>query len=564
VRARQLAAILLLAAACRAKEDRAGHTPAARVNPTPAPRPALGYLDESREGTPVGGGVLRRRLIGEPATLNAVLQSGLPEQQVLQYVSRQLIDFNPRLELVGNLAERWTVSDDGLEYRFFLRRDAVWEDGTPVTSADAVFTIRRIVDAKVPSPVFKPLFESLEVVEALDAASFRARFRERDAFHAYAFALPLLPAHRFEGQSFLKARDNRAPLANGPYRVAKWKTQQSIELERNPRWKGGPGHFDRIVLRIVPENSVAYRALVEGDLDETWIDQPLKERSASDPRFQSCCRVVEFYNLDYNYVGLNNRSPFFSDSRVRRAMTMLLDRPAIIQGLYGGSARIISGPWAPDSPAYDASVTPLPFDPRGAAALLDRAGWRDTNGNGTRDRAGREFEFDLLVSAGSNAGRQIDEIFASELARAGIRARIRPLEWATFTERVDSGAYEAATLAWAAADPNPDPFPYWHSSQFPPRGLNSSYYANPEADRLMEAARHELDAGKRREIYRRLHRIFREDPPVVFVANATQKYAFRRRVHGLVTSPLGLFGFSPGPLSWWGAPDEEASTVLRK
>ncbi|HEY6065789.1 MAG TPA: ABC transporter substrate-binding protein, partial [Thermoanaerobaculia bacterium] len=190
---KRLAIPILLAslAACRAREE-AVH-PAAAVGPTPtqAPRPALGFLDESREGTPVEGGTLRRRLVGEPATLNAVLQSGLPEQQVLQYVSRQIVDFDPRLEVVGNLAERWTVSDDGREYRFFLQRDAVWEDGTPVTSADAVFTIRRIVDAKVPSPVFKPLFEGLEVIEAIDPASFRARFRERDAFHLYAFALPL-------------------------------------------------------------------------------------------------------------------------------------------------------------------------------------------------------------------------------------------------------------------------------------------------------------------------------------------------------------------------------------
>lgn len=550
---------LLALGACRAREEAARPVSSIAPTPTQGSAPALGYLDESREGPPVEGGALRRRLVGEPATLNAVLQSGLPEQQVLQYISRQLVDFNARLEIVGNLAEHWTVSEDGREYRFSLDRDAMWEDGKPVTSADAVFTIRRIVDPEVPSPVFKPVFEGLEVVEALDPTSFRVRFREMDAYRLFAFALPLLPEHRFRGESFVKARENRAPLANGPYRVARWKTQEAIELERNPRWKGAPGHFDRVVFRIVPENAVAYRALVEGDLDETWIDQPLKERSEKDRGFEECCRVVEFYNLDYNYVGLNNRSPFFSDARVRRAMTMLLDRPAIVRGLYHGSARIISGPWAPDSPAYDATVTALPFDPRGAGELLDQAGWRDSNGNGTRDRGGREFEFDLLVSAGSTVGRQIGEIFAAELERAGVRARIRTLEWGTFTERVDSGSYEAANLAWAAADPNPDPFPYWHSSQFPPRGLNGAYYSNPAADRLMEEARRELDPEKRRAAYQRLHRVFRDNPPVVFVVNATQKYAFRRRIHGLVTSPLGLYGFSPGPLSWWGAHDERSS-----
>ena len=558
-----LTILLLALAACRAREEAARAGSGLAPSPTEAPAPALGFLDESRDGTPVEGGVLRRRLVGEPTTLNAVLQTGVPEQQVLQYVSRQLLDFDARLALAPGLAQKWEVSEDGREYRFFLQPDATWEDGNAVTSGDAVFTIRRILDPKVPSPVFKPLFADVEVVEAIDAKSFRVRFRARDSLHAYAFALPLLPEKRYAGHRFLRVRENRAPLSNGPYRFVGWKTQESIELERNPRWSGTRGHFDRILFRIVPENSVAYRALLEGSLDETSIDQSLKDRSAADRRFQACCRVVEFYNLDYNYIALNNRSPLFADVSVRRSMTMLLDRPAIVRSLYRGSARIISGPWAPDSPAYDPAVTPLPFDPRAAAELLDRAGWRDSNGDGTRDRDGKELEFDLLASAGSTAGRQLDEIFAAELARTGIRARVRPIEWAAFVERIDAGDYEAASLAWAASDGNPDPFPYWHSSQFPPTGVNIAFYANPAADTLMEEARRELDSEKRLEIYHRLHRIFRDDAPVVFVVNASQKYAFRRRVGGLVTSPLGLYGFWPGPLSWWGRPNESVDPEKR-
>ena len=556
---KRLSRVVLLAAAvaCRGREEPvvdAGRAPG--PTPTVAPEPVLGFRDESREGVPIRGGVLRRRLVGEPSTLNAVLQSGLPEQQVLQYVARSLVDVDARLALVPGLAERWEVSPDGLEYRFFLAPDAEWEDGTPVTSADAVFTIRKAADPKVPSPVFKPLFADLERVEAIDARSFRARFRRRDGERGFAFTVPLLPEKRFAGKNFARVRENRAPLSNGPYRLLEWKTQRSIELERNPRWKGTPGNFDRILFRVVPENAVAYRSLVEGDLDEAWIDKSLKERSATDRRFAACCRVVEFYNLDYNYIALNNRSPLFSDVRVRRALTMLLDRPAIVRGLYGGSARMISGPWAPDSPAYDATVTPLPFDPRAAIALLEQAGWRDTDRDGTRDSGGRELEFDLLLSAGSTAGRQINEIFALELSRAGVKARLRTLEWASFIERVDTGDYEAASLAWAASDANPDPYPYWHSSQIPPAGGNIAFYSNRAADELMEEARAELDPEKRRAIYHRLHRVFRDDPPVLFVVNASQKYAFRSRVRGIVTSPLGLYGFWPGPLAWWGTPDE--------
>ena len=546
---RTLAGMLLLAAACRARPEAAGPT---RVSPTPeAEAPALGFLDGSKDGSPEDGGTLYRRLAGEPTTLNAVLQSGVFEAQVLQYLQRDLFDFDAALNEVPNLAENLEVSSDGREYVVTLRADAVWEDGRPVTSRDALFTIGKIRDPKIPAPVFKSLYEDLERVEALDARRVRFRFREPYAFRAMAFVLPLLPEHRFAGQRFLSAKDNRAPLSNGPYRLVSWKTQESLELERNPRYPGSRGHFDRILFRVVPDNATAFRLLTGGQLDEDQLDASLKAKAEADPEFRSCCRLIEFYNLDYNYIALNNRSPFFSDARVRRAITMLLDRASLVRDLYRGSARIISGPWAPDSPAYDPSVEPLPFDPTQAARLLAEAGWGDSNGNGTLDRDGREFAFDLFVSAGSDIGRQIDEMLAAELAKVGVTARVRQMEWAAFVEKVDSGNFEAASLGWSAVDPNPDPYFYWHSSQCAPNGLNNGCYRSAEADRLMEEARRTLDPKRRTEIFHRLHRVFREDAPAIFVVNATQKFGFQKAVRGMTTSPLGLYGIWPGPLGWW-------------
>ncbi len=555
-------AALAAATACRKGDAAAPARPSvgsARPSPVSTAIPALGYVDESSQGPPVDGGTLSRRLPGDPATLNAVMQSGVPEQEVLQYVSRNLLDFDARMRLIPGLAETWSVSPDGRAYTFRLRADAVWEDGSPVTAADAVFTIRRIVDPKVPSPVFKSVFEGLESVEASGDRTFVARFREPYAYHAMAFVLPLLPEKRFAGRDFLRAPDNRSPLSNGPYRFVSWKPQREIVLERNPRSWGSRAHFDRVIFRVVPEDPVAYRGLVAGDVDETRLDTSLRDRAAADVAFAKCCRAVEYYDLGFNYIALNNRSPLFADARVRRAMTMLLDRAAIVRGLYRGSARIISGPWAPDLSAYDGSVVPLPFDPAAASALLDASGWRDSNGDGTRDRAGRDFTFDLLVSSGTTAGRQIDETLAAELAKVGIRAQVRAMEWAAFTERIDAGDFEAASLAWSASDPNPDPYPYWHSSQRPPRGLNSGFYRNPEADRLMEEARREPGENRRNGVYHRLHRIFRDDAPVIFVVTASHKFGFSNRVRGLVASPLGFSSIWPGPIGWWRADAPAAS-----
>jgi len=558
-RAGAVVTALVVAAACRARPEAA--PPRAELDLIRTPTRASAAPEEGGEGAPADGGTLTRRLVGEPTTLNAVLQSSLPEAQVLQLVQRNLFDFDARLTLSPGLAAGMEISPDGRTYVVALRPEAVWEDGRPVTSADAIFTIRKVADPAVPAPVFQSLFDGLESVEALDPRRFRVVFREAYAFREMAFVLPLLPAHRFAGKDFQAAADNRAPLANGPYRLVAWKSGVSVELERNPAYWGPRGHFDRVVFRILPDNTTAYRLLLAGELDEDQIDATLKSRAQADPRFSECCRLVEFYTLDWSYVALNNRSPLFADARVRRALTMLSDRAAAAKDLYRGSARVISGPWSPDSPAYDASIPPLPFDPAAAKALLDEAGWRDSNGNGTRDREGREFEFELLIPGGFETGRQVAEMLAAELARAGVTARVRTMEWAAFIQRVDGGEFEAASLAWSAVDPNPDPYPYWHSSQCPPDGLNAGCYRNAEADRLMVEARRELDASRRDALFHRLHRLFRDDAPVIFLVNSTQKFGLDRGVRGVTTSPLGLSGIWPGPIGWWEAPGPSPQIV---
>jgi peptide/nickel transport system substrate-binding protein len=549
---RAVAGVLLLAAiACRARQESPAPTQTLS-RPTPqAIEPGLEFLDGTKDGAPEAGGTLYRRLAGEPTTLNAVLQSGVFEAQVLQYIQRNLFDYDAKLNRVPGLAESLEVSSNGREYVVTLKADAVWEDGKPVTSRDVLFTVEKIRDPKVPAPVFKSLFEDLEKAEVLDPRRVRFRFRQPYAFRAMAFVLPVLPEHRFAGQRFLSARDNRAPLSDGPYRLVKWKTQESLELERNPRYPWDKGNFDRILFRIVPDNATAVRLLTSGELDEDQLDASQKAKIEAMGPSAPCCRLVEFYNLDFNYIALNNRSPLFSDARVRRAMTMLLDRASLVRDLYRGSARIISGPWAPDSPAYDASVEPLPFNPEQAKKLLAEAGWGDTNGNGTLDRDGHEFEFDLVVSAGSDIGRQIDEMLSAELANVGVTARVRQMEWSAFVAKVDAGEFDAASLGWSSVDANPDPYFYWHSSQCPPNGQNNGCYRSAEADRLMEEARTTLDAQKRKETFHRLHRIFRDDAPAIFVVNPTQKYALTKSVRGVTTSPLGLYGIWPGPLGWW-------------
>jgi peptide/nickel transport system substrate-binding protein len=522
-----------------------GSRPSERAPASPTP----GYLDESRASRPRDGGTLNRRLEAEPPTLNAVLQDSDYESFVLAEISRNLIDFDKDLKIIGGLADRWEISPDQRTYTFHIRDEAVWEDGSPVTAADAVFTIQKIVDPKVPAALLAPNMDGLERVEAIDAKSFRTAFSKPYAFRLEAFNFPILPATRYAGEDFLKAAVNRSPESNGPYRFESWKAGESISLVRNDRYWGPRAHFDRVVFRILPDNTQAYRALEQGGLDEMRLSSAQWQRTPSDVAFAACCRVTLYYDLSFFFLGYNNRSPLFSDSETRRALAMLLDRPAIARNLYGGTARILSGPWAQDVPAYDKSVAPYPFDPAAAARELEKAGWR-RGSDGILARQGARFDFELLYGAGSDPSRQIGEVFRAELARAGIVCRVRPLEAASLFERMDAGNFQAILSAWSG-DPNPDPYPLWHSSQAPPKGLNNLSYSDPAADRIMEQARVEFDAPRRNALYHHLHRIIHDDAPATFVFQSSQKLAVSLRIGGLVTSPIGPFKIWPGAVGWW-------------
>jgi peptide/nickel transport system substrate-binding protein len=495
-----------------------------------------------------GGETLWRRLEGEPATLNPILQSSDYEAFVLAGVSRNLVDIDRHLAPVAGLCDRWTSSGDGRELTFHISPAAYWEDGSPVTARDAVFTLERVVDPKVPAVLFSGNFEGMKAATAIDEKTFRVSFAEPYAFRLFAFNLPLLPAAHYEKADWKSAPENRAPVSDGPYRFVRWLAGESIELARNRAYRGPAPGFEKIVFRILPDNGQAYRAIEQGAIDEMRLTTEQWKGSAGDPAFGRCCRSDVFFDLSFLYVGYNNRSPLFADAATRQALTMLLDRPSIAKELAGGMARPISAPWPADFAGLDPAIAPYPFDPAEARRLLARAGWKPSAG-GELARGGQRFAFELLYGAGAVSAEQIAALFARELGRAGIACTPRPLDSAALFQRMDAGDFESVVAAWSG-DPNPDPFPYWHSSQAPPNGLNNLSFRNPDADRLMEQARRELDPTRRNALYRKLHAIFHAEEPATFILQNSQKYAFSRRLTGIETTAVGPYKFWPGAVGW--------------
>ncbi len=495
------------------------------------------------------GGTLIRRLEANVDTLNYLLQTTDYERNVLAYLYDPLIDLDENLRPIPGTADRWEVSPDGRTYTLHLDRRATFSDGTRVKASDVVFTIRKLIE--VESTQFAGFFEGVDLDEtqALDEHTVRVVFNQPLVARWYAFNIGILPEHVYGKGDFRTAFGNTA-VGNGAYRLARRAPDGTIVLERRTDyWRAKPP-ISRILFKVIADPTVAWNALKLGQIDEIRVKTDLWKAERDRPDVQRKITFHDVYLLGYNCIAWNGRDPVLNDSRVRRALAMTFDVPMVIEKLYHSQARPISGPFTPDQWAYNTRVPPVAYDPAGAGALLAAAGWRDTNGDGIRDRGRRTLSFEMLVPAGNAQGIEQSQVLQDALRGIGVAMSIRVIDGASFFEYLMKGKYQAAFMGWNL-DPDPDLYSLFHSSQVPPKGMNIVSYSNPEVDRLIEEARREFDHGKRRVIFHRLHELLAADQPYLWSVQVSQKWAVSRRVENVKSSKgYGLFLWHPGPFQW--------------
>ena len=500
----------------------------------------------SETGSPVDGDWIVRRLPAEPATLNPVTATDVYESNVNGSIYESLLERDNRtLELVPLLSESWEVSRDRLSYLFTLKRGLTWQDGKPLTSGDVVFTFDVVRDPKVDAPHLRNYYRNLKEVKALDERRIRFTFSE-PYFKSLEMigGMSIIPAHIFREGDFNTHPNNRKPMGSGPYRFVKWETGREIVLERNENYWGENPHLKRVVYKIITDETVALQILKRGELDLMGLTPVQWTRQTSARKFRTENDKHSYYLPGYSFIGWNMRRPFFSDRRVRRAMTMLLDRETILRKLRYGLGRVVTGNFFYESQDYDREIEPWAYDPAAAAGLLDEAGWVDSDGDGIRDKDGVAFRFEFTLTAGNQFAEQMSTILKEELAKVGIDMAIRPLEWALFTEVLDDRTFGAVIMGWSLPV-EADPYQVWHSSQTD-SGSNFVGFVNREVDSLIEEARVTFDKAKRVELYRRFHSILLEEQPYTFLFVNKSLVTLSRRFENVVVYPLGL-----DPKEWW-------------
>jgi peptide/nickel transport system substrate-binding protein len=430
------------------------------------------------------------------------------------------------------LAESWDFSENGSTLIFRLR-EAYWSDGTPITASDVRFTWLAQTSPHMPW-AGSATKEHITDVETIDDRTVAFHFD-----HHYPFQLAdaaeggILPAHLFGPVPFEEWASydwGELKVGSGPFLLHSHRPGQETVLVRNPRYYAeGYPLLDRVVVRYVPDINNLMTQLLAGDIDYVEGIPPRDAHRLSSNRD---IVIVTFDWPGYDYIGWNGATPPFDDPLVRRAMTLAIDRQALVEDLLYGFGRVSNGPLPSSWWGFDRDLEPWPFDPEEARRILAERGYATTNDDGSASSTGRTLEISLLTNSGNRLREDMLVKIQEQLSRIGVRVRTQPLEMRTMREKVGSGDFQAYLGGWVFVG-KVEIGMFFQSSSLPPQGYNVVRYSSREVDRLIDILGQATEWQEMKSALQQIQIIIHEDQPYSFLYETKRVAAYGPRLRGV-------------------------------
>lgn len=499
---------------------------------------------------PVNGGSSINAMVGEPSGLIAMIAGESAASAIASSIFNSLLKYDKNLDLEGELAKSWTISSDRRTITFKLKPDMKWADGQPLTSADILFTWKLVTDENTRTP-YGSDYKLVIKAETPDALTFRVSYQEPYAPALDTWAgLQILPKHLLEGQDINTTTFARNPVGSSYYKLEQWRNGERISLVRNPLSTQGEARIERLVSRFIPDAASQFLELMADNIDTMTLN-PIQYARIFPSRPDLAQKIGLYKELgnSYTYLGFNLKRKPFSDIRVRQAINYAINKQELIDGVLLGLGEPVASPYKPGTRWTNPDLSPYPYDPQKALALLKEAGYEDHDGDGILDKDGKPLSFEMLTN--QNKQREMSAVLIQRrLKEIGIDANIRVLEWASFIGRfIKTGEFDAVVLGWSLSL-DPDQYSIWHSSQQQPGQFNFIGYNNPQVDRLLEQGRMELDIEKRMKIYHEFARILLEDSPIVYLYAGYGLPAIHKRIKG-IDNPAPPAGIGHNSHEWY-------------
>lgn len=488
---------------------------------------------------PDTGGAYVEAVVGNPNYLNPILlQFNQVDRDLSALLFTGLTRFDENGMIVPDLAERWDVGDGGKMYDFYLRRDVRWHDRTPFTSDDVVFTIKAIqADDFQGSPEVAELWRSVTVEAAGD---YGVRFTLKEPFAPFLeyTSVGILPRHLYSdsvGKEMLNSPYNLRPIGTGPFKLTKI-TGEGIVLEPHADYYGPAPRLSQLRFRFYTDYSSALAALEKGEVDGLpYLDPKDAVRLGSDEKL-AVYSAPDY--LRYAVLFLNNSIQPFADKAVRQAAAHAIDKERLVKTVMDGQAVPGKGPVSPGSWAFNPKAKSYDYDPQKAVQLLEAAGWRDSNGDGIRDKDGQALSFVILTN--DNRRRiKTGELVAEDLRKVGFKTEVQALPWADLLREYMAPRTFLGTIAeqWLLTA-DPDLYSLWHSGQIGGGGFNFSGLSNERIDKLLEEARHTVDRSRRTQLYAEFQDLWAEEIPSIILYYPQFGWAVNRNIRDARLSAL--------------------------
>lgn len=500
---------------------------------------------------PASGGTAIVAFNAEMGSFNPLTNTDQNANEVNYYMLfTPLVQYDSAFEPTPHLAQRWELEPEGVT--FHLRRDVRWHDGRPVTAHDVAFTFQRAKDPETASILSSAYLGLVTSAEVIDSFTVRFQFSRPHARPLDGFWWPPVPRHILIDVSpseMIRAGFNRRPVGSGPFRFVSWESGESVTLERNPHFAaslGGPPPLDRVIFRFIGEPATLLSETLTGQLD---VNGSLFPHQAEAVERARGVRLVRFPSREYYYIGWNLRRHPLDDARVRRALTMAVDRQQLIDVLLFGLAQPATGTIAPWHPLF-AAIQPLPYDPVGADSLLRAAGWIDRDGDGIREDAGGvPLGFTLMTNHENPVRVDIAQVVQSQLTELGAAVEVRTIEWQSLLSRHRGRDFDGVVQSWVLDNFRVDPSALFHSSQAErPGSYNRSGLKDARVDSLMEAAIATTDVDSARALWTEFSLVLQQAQPFTFLMWLEELAAVSERLQGIEMDARGMLVTAS---RWW-------------
>jgi len=490
----------------------------------------------------VTGGTLIWGRGGDSVTLDlAQATDGESIKAGIQVLENLVIFGKDSMDVEPQLAESWTVSEDGLTWTFKLRKGVKFHDGTPFNAQAVYDSFARVIDKSHPFYNYgkwKYLSLSLgQVTEIKIIDDFTVSLKTGKPYAPLLnnLALWLCPILSPKAMAEHKDQIGLNPVGTGPFKFVKWVKDDQIVLERNDGYWGQKAMVDRIILKSIPEPSSRLMALQSGTVD---IADDLDPDSISLVKKDQKLAVVERPSINVGYLALNTEKPALKDPRVRQAISHAIDKKTLINTIFQGLAIPAKNPFAPSIWGYNDTIKPYEYSVEKAKQLLAEAKF-DMN-----------TEVELWAMPVSRAYMpepvKTAELIQAYLAAAGIKAKIVRHEWGTYLSKTANGEHDMCMLGWLGGNADPDNFLYGLLSADTaktPGAANVALWKNEEFTELCLKAQRVFDKAERAKLYMKAQEIFHRDAPWVPLAHSTVVRCYSKKLHDVPLRPNGLNSF---------------------